>query len=147
MNKGKVNEMKKEYLYEATAINTDGVNGHAYINQEGGLNVEVSSPLNKRPGTNPEELLGLSLSTCFNSTIKAILKEEKLANNSRVEVPVQLKREADDSGYFFEVAIHVAIENLEPELANDVMIAASLRCPVYKLISQSETITLKIVEY
>lgn len=85
-------KMKKDYLYETIAVNKDGVNGETYINKEDGLSVKVSSPLNNQIGTNPEELLGLSLSTCFNSTIKAILKEKKLVNKSRVEVKVQLKK-------------------------------------------------------
>lgn len=139
--------MKKDYLYETTAVNIDGVNGYAYIDEEDGMRVEVSSPLNKQPGTNPEELLGLSLSTCFNSTIKAILKEKKLVNDSRVVVPVQLKREANDSGYFFEVAIHVAIEGLESEETDEIVTAASHRCPVYKLISKSNTVSLKTIEF
>lgn len=139
--------MKKEYLYKTTAVNTDGVNGYAYIDEEDGMRVEVSSPLNKQPGTNPEELLGLSLSTCFNSTIKAILKEKNLVNDSRVEVPVQLKIETDDSGYFFDVAIHVAIEGLDSEKADKIVTAASHRCPVYKLISQSRTVLLKTIEF
>lgn len=139
--------MKKDYLYETTAVNRDGVNGTAYIDEEDGMRVDVSSPLNEQPGTNPEELLGLSLSTCFNSTIKSILKERKLTNASRVEVTVQLKREADDSDYFFEVMVHVAIEGLEAEDADEIVIAASHRCPVYKLISQSNTVSLKTIEF
>ena len=139
--------MEKSYLYKTTAINTDGVNGYAYIDKEDGMCLEVSSPLNKHPGTNPEELLGLSLSTCFNSTIKAILKEKNLDNHSRVEVPVQLKREADNSGYFFEVAIHVAIDGLEDDDTKEIVTRACHRCPVYKLISQSQTVSIKLVDY
>lgn len=139
--------MTKDYLYKSTAVNTDGVNGNAYIDQENGLSVEISSPLNKQPGTNPEELLGLSLSTCFNSTVKAILKERNIIFDSRVEVPVLLKREANDSGYFFEVAIHIAIENLELEEVKEIVTVASHRCPVYKLISQSQTVSLKTIEF
>lgn len=33
--------MKKEYLYQTTAVNADGVNGYAYIDQEDGLSMKV----------------------------------------------------------------------------------------------------------
>ena len=119
--------MKKDYLYETIAVNKDGVNGETYINKEDGLSVKVSSPLNNQIGTNPEELLGLSLSTCFNSTIKAILKEKKLVNKSRVEVKVQLKKELESMGFLFEVLILAAIDDLEPEVIENIVHAASLR--------------------
>lgn len=139
--------MKKDYLYETIAVNKDGVNGETYINKEDGLSVKVSSPLNNQIGTNPEELLGLSLSTCFNSTIKAILKEKKLVNKSRVEVKVQLKKELEGMGFLFDVLILAAIDDLNPEVIEDIVHAASLRCPVYKLIKESDTVSVNIIDY
>ena len=140
-------KMKKDYLYETIAVNKDGVNGETYINKEDGLSVKVSSPLNNQIGTNPEELLGLSLSTCFNSTIKAILKEKKLVNKSRVEVKVQLKKELEGMGFLFNVLILAAIDDLNPEVIEDIVHAASLRCPVYKLIKESDTVSVHIIDY
>ena len=140
-------KMKKDYLYETIAVNKDGVNGETYINKEDGLSVKVSSPLNNQIGTNPEELLGLSLSTCFNSTIKAILKEKKLVNKSRVEVKVQLKKELEGMGFLFDVLILAAIYDLEPEVIENIVHAASLRCPVYKLIKESKSVAVKIIDY
>lgn len=140
-------KMKKDYLYETIAVNRDGVNGETYINKEDGLSVKVSSPLNNQIGTNPEELLGLSLSTCFNSTIKAILKEKKLVNKSRVEVKVQLKKELEGMGFLFDVLILAAIDDLNPEVIEDIVHAASLRCPVYKLIKESDTVSVHIIDY
>ena len=139
--------MKKDYLYETIAVNKDGVNSETYINKEDGLSVKVSSPLNNQIGTNPEELLGLSLSTCFNSTIKAILKEKKLVNKSRVEVKVQLKKELEGMGFLFDVLILAAIDDLNPEVIEDIVHAASLRCPVYKLIKESDTVSVHIIDY
>ena len=140
-------KMKKDYLYETIAVNKDGVNGETYINKEDGLSVKVSSPLNNQIGTNPEELLGLSLSTCFNSTIKAILKEKKLVNKNRVEVKVQLKKELEGMGFLFDVLILAAIDDLNPEVIEDIVHAASLRCPVYKLIKESDTVSVHIIDY
>lgn len=57
-------------LYTTTAINDEGLEGHAYI--PGGLKVQTSSPTNDHPGANPEQLLGLSLNTCLEATWKRL---------------------------------------------------------------------------
>lgn len=116
---------KKDFLYETRAINEDGVDGYAYVGRKDGLRVVVSSPLNELPGTNPEELLGLSLSTCFNSTVHALLKEDGLTNRSKVEVPVRLKKEPEAPGYFFEVTVQAAIEGLAIREAKEIIEQAS----------------------
>jgi len=86
-----VDEDSQQRLYHSTAVNGEGVRGTAYIDRKDGMSVVVSSPVSEQPGTNPEELLELSLSTCFNSTIRAILKEQEKTNKSKVSVPVHLK--------------------------------------------------------
>lgn len=135
------------YLYETSAINKDGVNGSSYVDREDGLKVAVSSPLNDSPGTNPEELLGLSLSTCFNATIRAMLEEQNLTNHSKVEVPVQLKKEPNEPGYYFEVKVLASIEGLSMTEAEDIIALSSTRCPVFKLVKGSHTVSLKTVPY
>lgn len=137
----------EKFLYETSAINKDGVNGASYIDRKDGLKVTVSSPLNDSPGTNPEELLGLSLSTCFNATIHAMLKDQNLTNQSKVEVPVQLKKEPNEPGYYFEVEVRASIEDLPIEQAADIIELSSTRCPVFKLVQGSHTVSLKTVPY
>ena len=39
-------------LFHAEMVNETGVNGHAFVKNDG-LNVKLSSPLNKDEGTNP----------------------------------------------------------------------------------------------
>ena len=72
-------------LFHAEIVNETGVNGQAFV-KNGGLNVKLSSPLSDEEGTNPEELLGLSFSTCLNATIQSLLKARGKENEIRVEV-------------------------------------------------------------
>lgn len=136
-----------ESLYETRAVNEDGVNGTSYVDRKDGLSVVVSSPLSESLGTNPEELLGLSLSTCFNSTIRAILKEQGKNNQSKVEVPVQMKEETEEKGYYFDVQVEAAVEGVPLEEAEEIIGGAKNRCPVYKLLKGSHTVHLKTVPY
>ena len=75
------------------------------------------------------------------------MKEKKLVNKSRVEVKVQLKRELEGMGFLFDVLILAAIDDLNPEVIEDIVHAASLRCPVYKLIKESDTVSVHIIDY
>src|SRR5699024_12724199 len=63
-------------LYTTDTYNEEGLAGHAYAKE--GIEVQTSSPLNDNPGTNPEQLLGMSLCTCLVGTMEVILKEHKI---------------------------------------------------------------------
>lgn len=130
-----------ESLFHAEVVNDKGINGEAYV-KNGGLSVNTSDPLSTDPGTNPEELLGLSLSTCFNSTIQALLKGRGLKNTSQVEVHVDFVK-AQKDGYFFEVLVLAHIDDMAFEKADRIVQAAEKRCPVSKLLQGSETVTVK----
>ncbi|SFC45238.1 Organic hydroperoxide reductase OsmC/OhrA [Alkalibacterium subtropicum] len=137
----------EDHLFEATVHNEDGVEGTAYVEGEGKLNVTVSSPVNDQPGTNPEELFGLALTTCLNATIKSLLKARGLTNKSKVTAKIQLRREDSGAGYYFQVYVFAAIEGLELDRADAIVQSADKRCPVAKLTQNASTITLKTVPY
>ena len=137
----------EEYLYNTSAVNKDGMNGYSYVDRPDGLRVVVSSPLNDDPGTNPEELLGLALSTCFNATIQAVLKEYRMTNKSKVEIPVELRKDPIAPGYYFNVEIHASIEGFSVDDAKEIIEISSKRCPVFKLVQASHSVHLKTVKY
>jgi organic hydroperoxide reductase OsmC/OhrA len=136
-----------ESLFKTTVVNTEGVDGIAYVDRKDGLRVVTSSPLNDLPGTNPEELFGLALTTCLNATIQSLLKARGKENQSKVTSDIHLKREENGIGYFFEVNIFAAIEGLSLEEAQTVVESAEKRCPVAKLTQGATTLTIHTVAY
>lgn len=136
-----------KYLFEATVHNHDGVDGTAYVEGNDRLSVTVSSPMNDKPGTNPEELFGLALTTCLNATIESLLKARGLDNKSKVTAKIQLRREDNGVGYYFQVYIFAAIEGMELARADEIVQSADKRCPVAKLTQNASTIELKTVPY
>lgn len=135
------------YLFEATVHNADGVDGTAYVEGEDKLSVTISSPTSSEPGTNPEELFGLALTTCLNATIQSLLKARGLDNRSKVTAKVQLRREDNGVGYYFQIYSYAAIEGLSLERADTIVQSADKRCPVAKLTQHAPTIELKTVPY
>ena len=132
-------------LFHAEMVNETGVNGQAFVKNDG-LNVKLSSPLNKDEGTNPEELIGLSFSTCLNATIQSLLKARGKENKSRVEVHVDFMREPNGIGYFFNVEAFAKIAELPFEESKKIVEEAEKRCPVSKLFAGSKTVSVEAVE-
>lgn len=135
---------EKQYIhkYETEAINNDGVKGVAYI--PNGLTVAVSHPLEDAPGTNPEQLLGLSLSTCMSATLEAIEKENGLPHLAEVHVHVSMVKST--SGLDFLVTAKIRIPNITHSQAIDFVHQAEGRCPVSKLLRNSGNYTIEVVD-
>ncbi|WP_244244672.1 OsmC family protein [Marinilactibacillus kalidii] len=134
-------------LFETTVVNNEGVDGVAYVDEPTGLRVITSSPTTQAPGTNPEELFGLAITTCLNATIQSLLKARGASNKSQVTSNIQLKREQNGIGFYFNVDIYASIENLSLEEATQIILSAEKRCPVSKLTKGAETLTIHTVDY
>ncbi|MCA9766340.1 MAG: OsmC family protein [Carnobacterium sp.] len=132
-------------LFHAEMVNENGVDGIAYVKNDG-LKVSLSSPTSNAPGTNPEELLGLSLSTCLNATLRSVLKARGKQNKSRVEVHVDFVKETKKPGYYFDVLATAQIDGLEFEEVEKLVGVAERLCPVSKLLMGSETVIVKAIE-
>lgn len=134
----------KRYIkkYETEAINHDGLNGAAYI--PNGLAVVVSDPLKDTPGANPEQLLGLSLSTCMGATLQAIERENGLPHLAQVHVKVEMVK--GTAGLEFLVKARIRIPSVTHSQAVDFAHQAEKRCPVSKLLSNSGNYEIEVVD-
>ncbi|AVK62045.1 dihydroneopterin aldolase [Lactobacillus sp. CBA3605] len=127
-------------LYTTQAVNEDGITGQAYV--PSGLAVPVSSPLSANEGSNPEQLVGLALSTCLNATLEAIEAEHHYPHQSKVVTTVQLSR--DRFGYQFWVDAQVTIPSVDATTAVHWLALAESRCPVAKLLGTSATVKIHL---
>lgn len=135
--------MEYKSLYHTEVINEDGIEGIAYVNEADGLKVQVSSPTKNVPGTNPEQLLGLALTTCLNATIEAEEKRRGYEHQAVVKAEIDLAQ--DEPGYQFFIAVKVAMPHLENAEAQSVLATSLKRCPVVKLLKDSENVTIELV--
>lgn len=134
-------------LFTTTIRNDEGLEGTAKV-LGGGLAVLTSSPMNKKPGTNPEELFALSWATCLNTTIRFNLKRNKYKNYQEIDVVVDIQvdymREEDsDQTYFkFHVIQKVDLSQEEAEL---IVEEAHRRCPVSKIVGDYPHVTQEVI--
>ena len=129
-------------LYQTTAVNEDGIEGQAYV--PNGLHVQVSGPLKPVAGTNPEQLIGLALSTCLNATLEAIEKEHGQPHQSKVVTTVKMSR--DRFGYQFFLDAQVTIPEVDAETGTHWLAIAETRCPVAKLVGSSTNVMIHLAE-
>ncbi|MGT2715790.1 OsmC family protein [Streptococcus respiraculi] len=133
-------------LYSVTATNQEGIHGQVTLSSP--KSVQTAHPLTEEEGFNPEELIATAWATCLNATIQALLESQKQSNQSRVEVTCELHREATiGKGYYFQVNAKASIEGFSLEEAESLVQQAHSRCPVSKLIAQSQTIALQTTEW
>ncbi|MER0122816.1 OsmC family protein [Streptococcus sp. ZJ93] len=133
-------------LYSVTATNQEGIHGQVILSSQ--KSVQTAHPLTTDEGFNPEELIATAWTTCLNATIQALLESQKQSNQSRIEVTCELHREvAIGTGYYFQVNAKASIEGFTLEGAERLVQQAHSRCPVSKLINQSQTISLQTVEW
>ncbi|WP_125583371.1 OsmC family protein [Levilactobacillus cerevisiae] len=128
--------------YRTVAINDDGLESHSYI--PGGLDALTSSPTNDRPGANPEQFVGLALSTCLNATLEAIEERKGIPHTSQVHTIVEMAR--DTRGLQFYVTAQVRIPGVDQATAESMVDLAERRCPVAKLLSGSDNVHVELVK-
>jgi len=137
--------MKK--IYHTEVVNDQGLKGTAYVKGEHELTVVTSSPTSTEAGTNPEQLIGLSWATCFNSTIEILLKNKGIEKKSRVEVHINYCEDENTKEHFFELRAYAAIDALGLEEARSYIDIAAKRCPVSKIIGDYPYASYVVVPY
>lgn len=135
--------MDRLSLYHTEVINKDGLTGYSYVNEPDGLSVKVASPIANTQGTNPEQLLGLSLATCLNATIEAEERRRGFVHQSVVMVEVDLSH--DTVGYQFFVNVKISIPHVTNEEAQDILTIAKQRCPMVKLLANAQNVRYQLV--
>lgn len=131
--------------YKTTLTNLNGIDGS--VTADNGFTVQVA-PVKGADltHTNPEQLIGASWATCLNATIYSILKLKHLPNKARVRVEVLLFTH-EKTGYRFELHAKAAIENMPLEEVKAIVEYADKFCPVSKLISGKQGVTLTVESY
>ena len=135
----------KNSLYHTEIINDEGLNGTVSVSD--GESLQTSDPLKDLPGFNPEQLFGLSWSTCLNATIEALLKARGAQARSQVQVHVDFCREEDGKGFYFDLKAFVSVEDMELAEVEKLAQSAHKRCPVSKIIGDYNHVTIEVVPF
>lgn len=119
-------------LASETASATAGREGKA-TSPDGKINLALSPPGSKVPGTNPEQLFGAGYSACFGGAIGLAASLAKIplkAGDIKVTATVNLNK--DDSGFFLDVTLNAELNGIDQEQAETLVAKAHTICPYSK---------------
>jgi osmotically inducible protein OsmC len=125
-------KMSSKTLYTAQVHTTGGRDGAAR-SADGQLNIQLSSPGSKRPGTNPEQLFAAGWSACFEGALSLAAKDSgvKLPDETAVNAEVDLN--LGDDGFFLTARLEVSLPGLGRDVAQSLVDRAHQICPYSKM--------------
>ncbi len=114
-------------------ITAGGRDGEAR-SDDGRLNLQLSSPGTKGPGTNPEQLLAAGWSACFIGAIKLAAGKMKVTLPSNLSVDAEVDLGMAGEAYLLQARLNVRIPGVEREVARALVETAHGTCPYSKAL-------------
>ncbi|BAL62575.1 organic hydroperoxide resistance protein [Melissococcus plutonius] len=134
--------MKK--VYETEIINVGGRAGEVH-SPNNDFSYKVTSPGTKKDhATNPEQLFAAAYSTCFNSALISVMKQEKVQGESTVDAHITLDNDPN-TGYQLAARLDVEIKGVDQQETERLAKMAHQVCPYSKAIRNNVDVTLKVI--
>lgn len=137
----------EKILYHATMTATGGRAGTAQ-SADGSFALELSVPKELGgpggAGTNPEQLFAAGYAACFLGAVKLVGRQRKIALGEDVTVTATVGIGPVEPGYALVVELAVALPDIEPAQAQDIVEAAHARCPYSHATRGNVDVTLKL---
>ena len=130
-------------LASEIASATAGREGKA-TSPDGKINLALSPPGSKGPGTNPEQLFGAGYSACFGSAIALAASLAKIPLKPKdIKVTATVNLNQDDSGYFLDVTLNAELNGIDQAQAETLVAKAHTLCPYSKATRGNIEVTLQ----
>ncbi|GKT02893.1 OsmC family protein [Furfurilactobacillus entadae] len=133
--------------YHTTLVNEDGVTGHTFATGTAS-NTDFAIDVTSKDidATNPEQLLGMALATCLNATLEAIEKRDGYDHQTKVRVDVDQAHDTHGLQFFVDVYVYIPEDEVDRETATAWFELAESRCPVSKLMRDSNNVTFTLLD-
>ena len=102
-------------LYSTKATVTGGRTGTASLN-DSDLEINMAPPGGNMDGNNPEQLLAMGYTACFDSALGVVKKMESASFSSTTETTVDLLQGGDHE---YKLAVKIHVIGADTELSND----------------------------
>ncbi len=132
-------------VYTARTRSTGGRENGIARSSDGRLDLKLSQPGSARIGTNPEQLLAVGWSACFEGAIGAAARQRNIALPAAITIEAEVDLNAGESGYFLSARLKVNVPGLERAVAQALVDAARRTCPYTKAMRGSVDIKIQVV--
>lgn len=132
-------------VYTAKTRTTGGRDHGVSRSSDGQLDVKLAPPRSAGMGTNPEQLLAVGWSACFEGTIALVARKRNVAlGEVTIDAEVDLHL-ADDTDYFLSARLSITIPGVERAVALSLVQEAKLSCPYSKATRGNIDVTFNLL--
>ena len=135
----------EKLLYTAKTHTKGGRENGASRSSDGRLDVKLSIPGSARIGTNPEQLLAVGWSACFESAMASAARKMKVALPPHFAIDAEVDLNQAGDAYFLRARLNVSLPGLEPEVARALANAAHQTCPYSKAMRGNVDVAINLV--
>ncbi len=130
-------------LYTGIATATGGREGRVESSDKN-ISAKLLKPGTAGEGTNPEQLFAAGYAGCFGGAVQFLAKQRNLEVGSvAVTAEVSLNQD-EDSGFVLSAVLDVALPDIDPTEAENLIHAAHQFCPYSKATRGNINVTLKL---
>ncbi|MBM7554334.1 organic hydroperoxide resistance protein [Thalassobacillus pellis] len=133
-----------DVIFTTTATAKGGRDGH--VKSEDGLidfNVVMPGEDKSETGTNPEQLFAAAYATCYDGALNLVADKKKKDIDSTLTADVSLLKDPEDNGFKIGVVLHVEINGVSQEEAEELAQEAHKVCPYSKATRGNIEVELK----
>jgi Ohr subfamily peroxiredoxin len=132
-------------LYTAHVQTTGGREHGSSRSSDGHLDVKITPPGSRRPGTNPEQLFAAGWSACFEAAIGAVAHARKIKLPAEPTIDAEVDLNLGDDGYSLRARLNVSLPGLERGLAETLVEEAHQTCPYSKATRGNIDVSITVV--
>lgn len=134
-----------DILFTSTATAKNGRDGHVKSN-DGIIDVELVNPAKgntDKKGSNPEQLFAAGYSACYDGALNHVASEKGKKISSETTADVHFMKDTSDGGFKIGATLHIKIEGVSQDEAQELAEAAHDFCPYSKATRGNIEVTLK----
>lgn len=131
-------------LYTGKTHTVGGREGHTR-SDDGQLDVDLSPPGSRRPGTNPEQLFAAGWSACFEGAMGIAARKLRVAlpADTAIDAEVDLGKVGEE--YQLQARLAISLPGIAPEQAQAIVDEAHRTCPYSKLSRGNIDVQIRLV--
>ncbi|GGI12807.1 organic hydroperoxide resistance protein [Gottfriedia solisilvae] len=132
-------------LFTSKATTSGGREGHVK-SEDGLIDLQLTTPsaLNKKTGSNPEQLFAAGYSACFDGALNFIAKKNKHKIESSITAEVSLLKDETESPFSLAVTLNAHIKGVPQDVAVELVKEAHGFCPYSKALRNNVDVKLKV---
>lgn len=123
----------EKVLYTGKVHTVGGRDGKAH-SDDGKLDIQLTPPGGKGPGTNPEQLLAAGWSACFIGALGKAAAKLKVQLPTDVSVDAEVDLGMTGEAYFLQARLHVRLPGIAHDVAQALVDTAHKTCPYSKAL-------------